>query len=124
MDFEIFLNYINFFNCLILFYILFGLLFFIVVISFLVKNMILNIWFIKIFYFVILFCAFVYFMGLVLCWYVSGYLFWSNVYEFMFYIVWVFVIVGFILCFKFALLVFSFLVGIAFFVVYLGFMDL
>lgn len=73
---------------------------------------------------VILFCVIVYFMGLVLCWYVSGYLFWSNVYEFMFYIVWVFVVVGFVLCFKFVLLVFSFLVGIVFFVVYLGFMDL
>lgn len=124
MDFEIFLNYINFFNSLILFYIFLGLLFFIVVISFLVKNIFFNVWFIKIFYMVILFCVIVYFMGLVLCWYVSGYLFWSNVYEFMFYIVWVFVVVGFVLCFKFALLVFSFLVGIAFFVVYLGFMDL
>ncbi|PAF53699.1 cytochrome C biogenesis protein [Helicobacter sp. 13S00482-2] len=122
---EIFLNHINFFNKLILPYILLGVILFVAVLVSILRDKAMNIWFFRLAYTLIAICVGVHSIGLILRWYISGHSPWSNAYESMLYIAWAAGIAGVIFFRKssLALCAASFLAGIALFVANLGFMD-
>lgn len=125
IDSEIFLNHINFFDQLTLPYILLGLILFIAVLVSILRDRVVNVWFGRSIYALILLCVLVHTIGLALRWYVSGHSPWSNAYESMLYIAWAAGVAGVVFFRKsnLALCAASFLAGIALFVAHLGFMD-
>lgn len=122
---EIFLNHSNYFSKLILPYILLGLLLFILVIYFILKDKQMPKWLNYTLYILLLVCTITHTIGLGLRWYVSEHSPWSNAYESMLYIAWASAIAGAIFFRKYNIALASsmFLAGISLFVANLGFMD-
>lgn len=122
---EILLNQSNFFNKLILPYIILGFLLFCSVLFCIIKDKKLFSWLGRSFYALMLICVLIHTFGLALRWYVSEHSPWSNAYESMLYIAWASAFAGVVFFRKYnlALSASMFLAGISLFVANLGFMD-
>lgn len=122
---EIFLNHYNIFDNLTLFYILAGVVLFIVVLIQILRDKNVVILPSKLIHLFILLLVIIHTIGLGVRWYVGEHAPWSNAYESMIYIAWASGIAGVVFFRKsyLALAASSFLAGICLFVAHLGFMD-
>ncbi|WP_104721479.1 cytochrome c biogenesis protein CcsA [Helicobacter mesocricetorum] len=122
---EIFLNHYNIFDNLTFFYILAGVLLFVLVLVQILRNKNINILPTKVIYWVIVILVLLHTFGLGVRWYVGGHAPWSNAYESMIYIAWAAGIAGVVFFSRsfLALATASFLAGISLFVAHLGLMD-
>ncbi|MDE5602975.1 MAG: cytochrome c biogenesis protein CcsA, partial [Helicobacter sp.] len=122
---EIFLNHYNIFENLTFFYILAGLLLFILVLVQILRNKNIAILPNKVIYWVIVVLVLLHTIGLGVRWYVGGHAPWSNAYESMIYIAWAAGIAGVVFFSRsfLALATASFLAGTSLFVAHLGLMD-
>ncbi|WP_334084938.1 cytochrome c biogenesis protein CcsA [Helicobacter typhlonius] len=125
VDSEIFLNTYNPFYQLTLPYILISVVFFIIVLSAIVRNKPLHKLLHNAFYLILLLLFIIHTCALALRWYVGGHAPWSNAYESMIYIAWAAMLSGVVFFRKsnLALCASSFLAGVTLFVAYLGDMD-
>lgn len=125
IDSEIWLNTYNPFYQLTYPYIIISIIFFIIVLSGIIKNKPIRLLLRRVFY-TLLFGLFVlHSVALALRWYVSGHAPWSNAYESMLYISWAAIVSGVVFFRRsnLALCAASFLSGITLFVAHLGSMD-
>lgn len=122
---EILLNKTNFFNYLIIPYILLGVIFFGIILVYVCKNQAISRKITLSFYLLLALMTTIFTATLALRWYVSGHAPWSNAYESMLYVAWASSF-GALVFFKkspLALSSASFFSGICLFVANLGFMD-
>ncbi|MDU7692662.1 MAG: cytochrome c biogenesis protein CcsA [Helicobacter sp.] len=122
---EIFLIDNNFFQYLVLPYILLGLLFFGIILYYLARDRAMPKQLFYGIYIVMVALVLIHTIGLILRWYVSNHSPFSNAYESMVYIAWASAVSGvvFLRKYTFALSAAVFLAGISLFVANLGFMD-
>lgn len=125
VEWEITLNHYNIFEKLIFPYMLLGLIGFIVVLIFIVRNANLPQWLYYGIFGILCVCVLAHSFGLILRWYVAGHAPWSDAYESMLYIAWASGIAGVVFFRKYilALCASSFLSGISLFVAHAGFMN-
>ncbi|MGX2972570.1 cytochrome c biogenesis protein CcsA [Helicobacter sp. T3_23-1059] len=125
VEWEIILNHYNIFEKLIFPYMILGLLGFIVVLVFIVRDKALPKWLYYGIFGVLGVCVLAHSFGLALRWYVAGHAPWSDAYESMLYIAWASGVAGVVFFKRYilALCAASFLSGISLFVAHAGFMN-
>lgn len=125
VEWEIILNHYNIFEKLIFPYMILGLLGFIVVLVFIVRDRALPKWIYYGIFGILGVCVLAHSFGLALRWYVAGHAPWSDAYESMLYIAWASGVAGAVFFKRYilALCAASFLSGISLFVAHAGFMN-
>ena len=125
VEWEIILNHYNIFEKLIFPYMILGLLGFIIVLVFIVRDKALPKWLYYGIFGVLGVCVLAHSFGLALRWYVAGHAPWSDAYESMLYIAWASGVAGVVFFKRYilALCAASFLSGISLFVAHAGFMN-
>ena len=125
ISWEIWLNHYNIFEVLQIPYLILGILSFILVLVFILKDKPMPKALHKGLYYLIALCVLVHTFGLGVRWYVADHSPWSNSYESMLYIAWAAGIAGVVFFRKYllALCAASFLAGISLIVAHIGFMN-